>query len=413
MNTTNKKKTKNESVAFLQKHFQLFYQQNPLPAPDRPSRREYAFLFFNGYGMIRHLHFSRQQQLQNFVKNKAPMHAYYSTAYYRKPDQRSMKEKQWMGAELIFDLDADHLPNADQISYEEQLELVKIEFIKLVDDFLIHDFGFPQEQMKLYFSGGRGYHCHVNHPAAYQLTSDDRREIVDYITGRGLIESIVLREESMGQKQIKGKTVSTGKRLRMPSVKEPGWRGRISRGLLDTIDEIVASDDPISQLKRYGVREHTAKKLINDLSEERVQRIKQGNIDQTTTIRRFFLNNAVQKKAVSSASGETDEPVTCDVKRLIRLPGSLHGKTGLQVTPVSLNTIDSFDPLADAVVFGKKTTTVYMYDDATVKLKNKTYTLLQGKNDVPLFVAIFVVGKRMATLKKPRHKDEIKQLKNN
>ncbi|MCA1813180.1 MAG: hypothetical protein LC624_04420 [Halobacteriales archaeon] len=40
--------------------------------------------------------------------------------------------------------------------------------------------------------------------------------------------------------------------------------------------------------------------------------------------------------ALASMTGETDEPVTSDVKRLIRLPGSVHGKTGLRVVPVPL-----------------------------------------------------------------------------
>ena len=35
-----------------------------------------------------------------------------------------MQEKEWMGAELIFDLDSDHLPNADKMRYEESLALV-------------------------------------------------------------------------------------------------------------------------------------------------------------------------------------------------------------------------------------------------------------------------------------------------
>ena len=50
--------------------------------------------------------------------------------------------------------------------------------------------------------------------------------------------------------------------------------------------------------------------------------------------------------------GETDEPVTADVRRLIRCPGSLHGGSGLRVTPLTLRDLEDFDPLQDAVVFG-------------------------------------------------------------
>jgi len=389
----------NESLAFLQDQFRSYYKKSDLSVPDRFSRREYAFVFFGGRGMLRHLGFPKKQQFQAFLQKKAPMHAYYSTAYYQYPDAARMNEKEWMGAELIFDLDADHLPNADKITYEKQLELVKIEFIKLVDDFLMNDFGFPTDSMELYFSGGRGYHCHVKHPSVYQLSSGDRREIVDYITGRDLNESVVFHEESMGRAQIKGKTVSTGKRLRMPKPEEPGWRGRISQGLIDILEDIVQSDDPLLKLKGYGVSEYTAKKLLDDLSENRIERIKQGHLDQSTTIRRFFLNNALRKKAVSFAAGETDEPVTCDVKRLIRLPGSLHGKTGLKVIPVSLDTLDDFDPLSDAVVFDETPVLVDVGVDVTVTLKKETFELKKGDEEVPLFVAVFLLGKKLANIK--------------
>jgi len=388
-----------ESLAFLQDQFRSYYKKSDLSVPDRFSRREYAFVFFGGKGMLRHLGFSKKQQFQAFLQKKAPMHAYYSTAYYQYPDAARMNEKEWMGAELIFDLDADHLPDADNITYEKQLELVKIEFIKLVDDFLMNDFGFPKKSMELYFSGGRGYHCHVKHPSVYQLSSGDRREIVDYITGRDLNASVVFHEESMGRAQIKGKTVSTGKRLRMPKPEEPGWRGRISQGLIDILEDIVQSDDPLLKLKRYGVSEYTAKKLLDDLSENRIQRIKQGHLDQSTTIRRFFLNNALRKKAVSFAAGETDEPVTCDVKRLIRLPGSLHGKTGFKVIPVSLDTLDDFDPLSDAVVFDETPVLVDVGVDVTVTLKKETFELTTGDEEVPLFVAVFLLGKKLANIK--------------
>jgi DNA primase small subunit len=387
-----------ESLHFLQDQFRSYYTKNILSVPDRFSRREYAFVFFGGRGMFRHLAFYRKQYLQEFLRKKAPMHAYYSTAYYQHPDAPRMNEKEWMGAELIFDLDADHLPNAEKIPYEKQLELVKIEFIKLVDDFLMNDFGFPEESMDLFFSGGRGYHCHVKHPSIYQLSSGDRREIVDYITGRDLNESLVFHEESTGVAHIKGRTVSTGKRLKMPKPDEPGWKGRISQGLIDILNDILDSDDPLLKLKQYGVSEYTAQKLLEDLSSSRIERIKQGNLDQSKTIRRFFLNNALRKKAVSFAAGETDEPVTCDVKRLIRLPGSLHGKTGLKVSRVTLDTLDDYDPLTEAIAFDDSTVSVRMASDETITLNNETFTLSKGLVEVPLFLAMFLIGKKMANI---------------
>ncbi len=387
-----------QSLQFLKDQFQWYYQSCPEFLPDRFSRREFAFVFFGGHGMMRHIGFQRKKQFSDFLKQKAPAHAYYSTAYYQKPDASTMNDKEWMGAELIFDLDADHLPNAEEIPYEKQLSLVKDEFYKLVDDFLMNDFGFDEQHLELYFSGGRGYHCHVKDPRVLQLDSGERREIVDYIIGRDLRDGLVLHKESMGTTQIKGRTVSTGTTLKMPSPNEPGWRGRISRGLIDILDEIINSKDPLKKLKEYGVSKQTAEKLLDDLSEERINRIKQGKLDQSTSIRRFFLNSALRNTAVSFASGETDEPVTCDVKRLIRLPYSLHGKTGLQVTPVTLDNLKGFDPLSDTIVFSDDPVSIKMNTPLTITMNKEPFHLSEGINEVPCYLAVLLIGRKQAVI---------------
>ena len=389
---------KQKSLAFLQDAFKSYYATQQPKLPDRFSRREFAFVFFEGKGMLRHLSFTRKNDIQSFLTKRAPSHAYYSTAFYQHPDAPTMKEKTWMGAELIFDLDADHLPNAEEIPYEQQLALVKKEFIKLVEDFLLNDFGFDEKDLDLYFSGGRGYHCHVNDPRIYQLNSGERREIVDYIIGRNLNEHLVFHKQSMGRMQIKGKTVSTGTTLKMPSLDEPGWRGRISRGLIDIIEEIIQSETPIEQLKTYGVSKESAEKLLEDLSVERLERIKQGHLDQSTAIRKFFLNRALRKTAVSYASGETDEPVTCDVKRLIRLPLSLHGKTGLQVTPVDLDDLKTFDPLLDTIVFSENPVMIRLTVPYQIRMKKEDFHLKEGSQEVPEYLAVFLIGKRLAVI---------------
>ncbi|MCI4323828.1 MAG: hypothetical protein L3K03_07425, partial [Thermoplasmata archaeon] len=57
----------------------------------------------------------------------------------------------------------------------------------------------------------------------------------------------------------------------------------------------------------------------------------------------------VLKQATIEVQGEADAPVTTDIHRLIRLPGSRHGGTGLRVVPLTREQLDSFDPLRDAL----------------------------------------------------------------
>jgi DNA primase small subunit len=303
-----------------------------------------------------------------------------------------------MGAELIFDLDSDHLPDAEKMSYTDQLELVKKEFDKLVNNFLLNDFGFDKKNLDLYFSGGRGYHCHVKDPSIFDLDSNERREIVDYITGRDLKDSLVFHEMATGRKRYGRRTYPSGKTLKMPKPDEPGWRGRISREILEIIDEIKKSKYPIEKLKEYGVKEVDAEKLLTDLSEERIKRIKEGNLDQTKTIRKFFLNNALRKTAVSMSAGETDEPVTCDVKRLIRLPGSLHGKTGFKVLKISVDKLDEFDPLKDTVALPDNPVKIDLNQDVSIKIKDENFDLKKGKQEVPTFLGVFLIGRKMANI---------------
>ena len=158
-----------ESLNFVKNKFRDYYKANKIGLPDRFSRREYAFVFFGGKGMIRHLGFDKKTNFSNYLIENAPMHSYYSSAYYKIPNAIKMQDKDWMGAELIFDLDSDHLPNAENLNYEEQLRCVKKEFYKLIYDFLINDFGFNENHLELYFSGGRGYHCHVKDPKVFNL----------------------------------------------------------------------------------------------------------------------------------------------------------------------------------------------------------------------------------------------------
>ncbi len=96
-----------------------------------------------------------------------------------------MQEKEWLGAELIFDLDADHIEGANKMTYAQILDEVKKHTLRLIN-VLMDDFGFTEDNIHLYFSGGRGYHVHIESDAVYQLDSDARREIGDYIRIEGI-----------------------------------------------------------------------------------------------------------------------------------------------------------------------------------------------------------------------------------
>ena len=94
--------------------------------------------------------------------------------------------------------------------------------------------------------------------------------------------------------------------------------------------------------------------------------------------------------------GETDEPVTADVRRLIRCPGSLHGGSGLRVTALSLRDLEDFDPLHDAVVFGDEPLPLQMLRPFETEMKGERYDLAEGPEELPACVAIFLMARGAA-----------------
>ncbi|MBS3773090.1 MAG: DNA primase catalytic subunit PriS [Candidatus Thermoplasmatota archaeon] len=379
--------------SFLQERFRRYYSSAEVPAPRRFTRREYGFVFFDQAGMTRHVGFKRHDELLELLRERAPAHVYHSSAYYETPDAGTMQEKGWMGADLIFDLDADHLPGAEHMRYEEMLAMVRQELTKLVS-FLTEDFGFTDDELSLYFSGGRGYHCHVVHPEVLPLESQERREIVDYITGRGLDLDAMLREKTIARR---GKMSQTALEIAPPTA--PGWRGKISRDIVAFFQELkdMEQDEAMQLLTSFeGIGEKTARGIIEDVTGERIERIRRGKIDQSTYIKKIMPQ--LVKRCAVELRGEPDEPVTGDVKRLIRQPGSLHGKTGLRVTPVSLDDIDDFDPLRDAVVFKDEPVQMELQHPVEITMMEQSFTLEKGSAAVPEYLAVLLAGRNVATI---------------
>lgn len=382
---------------FLKKRFHRYYGGSPPILPERFERREYACILFDDDTMHRHMAFSSRERLSQYLKTYVPAHVYYSSAYYRIPAAPTMREKQWMGADLIFDLDADHLPHAGQLSYAEALSEVKKEMYKLLS-FLHDDFGFGKHETRVYFSGGRGYHCHISHRAVLSLGSQERREIIDYIMGRGLDISAIVRERSIPREDaaVYGHKF-THKTIEIDPA-SGGWSRRILDGLVAFYEQIrsMEQEEALQELLRIeGIGKKTAKELYDGITDERMERIKKGKLDQATGFKRIAI--PLIKNLAVSLTGEADEPVTTDIKRLIRLPGSLHGKTGFRVTPVDVDGLEHFDPLRDAIVFGDEPVHVTVEKPVDITMNEHTFKLQRGDATVPEYLAVFLVARRMAT----------------
>lgn len=395
-----------QNSRFLLKMFRRYYKENEMPMPSRFGRREFGFMYFDRDFMQRHMSFSNPTEMRRFMIAQVPKHSYYSTAYYRRPNAPTMEEKGWMGADLIFDLDADHLEGAEDMSYSQMMDQIKKEMINLLDSFLYNDLGFDEKDVGIYFSGGRGYHAHIELNDVTGLGSHERREIVDFVTSNGLDIDRVFRQENVVRSvvNVKGQernNISTFRTI--PPEDSGGWWLRMRNGLKDVVNDVC--DQDTKDLKRtYPSIKSMSPKTIESYRDDliksrdvifvnnRMATLKKGTQD--------MLIKIMKEDVAYRLSGEVDEPVTADIKRLIRLPGSLHGKTGLKVMPITRDELNGFDPLLDALPES------YTSDPITVNVKRKTDIKINGERfdldigvtEVPEYAAVFLVGRRIADI---------------
>ena len=395
-----------QNSRFLLKMFRRYYKENEMPMPSRFGRREFGFMYFDRDFMQRHMSFSNPTEMRKFMIAQVPKHSYYSTAYYRRPNAPTMEEKGWMGADLIFDLDADHLEGAENMSYSQMMDQIKKEMINLLDSFLYNDLGFDEKDVGIYFSGGRGYHAHIELNDVTGLGSHERREIVDFVTSNGLDIDRVFRQENVVRSvvNVKGQernNISTFRTI--PPEDSGGWWLRMRNGLKDVVNDVC--DQDTKDLKRtYPSIKSMSPKTIESYRDDliksrdvifvnnRMATLKKGTQD--------MLIKIMKEDVAYRLSGEVDEPVTADIKRLIRLPGSLHGKTGLKVMPITRDELNGFDPLMDALPES------YTSDPITVNVKRKTDIKINGERfdldigvtEVPEYAAVFLVGRRIADI---------------
>ncbi len=396
---------------FLKRIFSKYYKRARIYIPDSLPQREFAFVYFGKEGyMHRHIAFNNEDELISHFKLHVPRHVFYSSAYYEYPAASNMNEKGWLGAELIFDIDVDHIETPckefhdkwtclncgasgwgipPQLCYncgsekirretwvcEVCLSVAKDEALKLID-FLINDFGFSKNDMMIVFSGHRGFHVHVKDSEILTLDQDSRREISDYIRGIGVDYRFF---------------IPTKPALYTPyalDFRDPAWLGRIARSLYS----LIASNQLEEKLKKAGVSARKIEK-ITAMREEIIKKLEENPpnwsyisklIDPNTWERIFHL--LTEEEGV-----KIDERVTIDVKRLIRLPETLHGKTGMKVALLNYHKLEEFDIEKHAVVFPSDNVKITIKKPPK-KVLNIDLSTKREALEVPFYVFVYFLA---------------------
>jgi len=402
------------SEQYVSEQFQRYYASNArrIEAPPAIEQREFGFLSFMGKTMFRHMGFQEPRQLRDYLMRYAPAHTYFSAAYYEYP-AASMAEKGWLGADLVFDIDADHFDLPCQKTHDRWtcatcgnqgtghspvictrcgkatfieenwlcnncLDAAKNEARKLLD-ILVQDFGFiPSEEVSVNFSGNRGYHVHVRSSTIKEIDQPARREIVDYILGIGI------ETEYQGLK-----LGAAGESI----LSQGGWRNRTVRALYDFIAN--ATHEQMQELK-------LSRKSVKNILETRVE-ILDTLIDRSPReIFKHISTKSLEKimsVAIDEQASAIDTVVTTDLRRLIRLPNTLHGKSGWLTQKVPFDDLIDYDPLSEAIAFTEGTETVYVKRAPEIRIGDETYGPYEDQRvELPLAVVMFLLGRKVARL---------------
>ncbi|ELZ17766.1 DNA primase small subunit [Haloterrigena salina JCM 13891] len=384
--------------AYLRGRFRDHYRRTEITPPPAANEREWGFIPWTegpDTTMVRHRSLLELGDLSEFLVRKRPRHVYFSAGRFRDPGASSMSAKDWQSADLVFDLDADHLPSVTlgEDTYAEMLAKCKDALFRLLD-FLEDDFGF--EDLEVVFSGGRGYHVHVRDENVLHLDREHRREIVDYVRGIGLeYEHLVETETVAG---LGRKTPTERRTLEI----EGGWGKRTHAHLMAYVDGLLEmeEDAALERLQEFdGIGEGKAEATLNAARNNREQ-LAAGNVTVHTAVSQ--LAERFAERAVADDNAPIDEPVTTDTNRLIRLPGSLHGGSGLQTVRLERDELDAFDPLVDAVpdTFRGHEITVDVTDPGEVELGGDSFTVTDGDQSLPEYVAVFLMARGRAEKEK-------------
>jgi len=331
--------------------------------PPRLRTREWMFIGFDKAPPRRHIGFRNPADVLDYVSKRTPNSCFYSTAYYRDPNQWSMKEKQLQGADLIFDLDGDHLPGVTDGDFPSMIHVIQEQAFRLWDEFLEPEFGFKQENLQITFSGHRGFHLHYRSPDIWGLDSQARREIVSHIKGEGVDVQVLLKgPDCAWKRRITSGVDSVLNKLDLAANDDAQGRSSMKE-LKAIIDSRIGT--PGCKVKSCGVKKiHTIaekvqdqgrrKRLTDGFTAGEVKPVFGGGRSGNEYDNIFVELVKGDSSVVLGNAGETDEVVTIDLKRVIRWPTSLHGKSGMKVVELPLERLDPhgsnpFDPLTEAV----------------------------------------------------------------
>jgi len=281
------------------------------------QEREFGFDHVGRGPNDRYKVFRTPELLKRFLKVRTPFAAYCSVAFYDKPRRRD----RWTKAELVFDVDAKDIPirtcgceGVCEICLNEAREIVSG-----IVDTLKGDLGL--NSIHIVYSG-RGYHVRVLDDNVMGVDSDVRSQIVKYLVGAEVPEN----EYSLDYEKV------SYEHFVIPFGYPNVFTKRVKYSIL--------------HLNEQTELDEVNKKLLKDILKHRhlIEEDNWGMFKNKIGPQRY---RKVMNSIASMNMSIVDAKVSIDLKRILRLPSSLHSMVSMKCTEVK--NIETFDPFKEAV----------------------------------------------------------------
>ncbi|MEM0359934.1 MAG: DNA primase small subunit domain-containing protein [Candidatus Diapherotrites archaeon] len=405
---------------FLKNAFRSYYEKKQISILEC-AKREFGIGDFGKKIVKRHMSFSNENELNLFLRKEVPPYISYSAAYYEKPSARPMDSKGFLGADLVYEFDADDIETkckekhdfwqcsnekcnasgkgaviecpkcgsgvkTEQWFCKECLDETKKQALRLIE-LLSSELGFS-EGISVNFSGKAGYHLHVRNSEVKGLSQQARTELIDYLTLNG----IDLEAHGFG-------------RLDMSTLSCPvlSQSSGIAKRFMERLVSFIRDWNP----EKLAVHGNLNKKQSAFLVKNRkiiLEKMSQGilfpiDASKPETSQKFWhllIEEALREESIAL---NIDRQTSIDIHKILRVPDSIHGGTGLIAKTVSLDELKAFDPFKEAVAFFGTPVKVFINKAPEFSLGGERFKAFeQESQELSLSAAIFLVAAGKAVL---------------
>jgi DNA primase small subunit len=154
------------------------------------------------------------------------------------------------------------------------------------------------------------------------------------------------------------------------------------------------------QLHELGFSRGAANQIVKE--RETIEREWSKKILWSYLQDRWGVTDQVWKNIIEKAlyfvalPAKIDTVVTTDIHRLIRMPETLNGKTGLRASLVALDKLEEFDPFSEPVVFEGRQK-VHVEDAPELRIRDQHFGPYVDENvELPMAAAVLLIAKGVA-----------------